>query len=174
MNAKKELIIFGFITGIVLIFFILLAVYITKPDIYTGTDLTFEVSSMFQNFTINSEYDVTFEAGSVEFYVLRDLQGNVIYGKMEKPALGSSGKYFYTSLQSIPAGKWNVEKGGCTIHLTSSQNVTAKVDHVIWLKVLVYISFIIAYLSVWYGLVLIPFQKHLKKIREIEDRIKNQ
>ena len=123
MNGKT--IAFGIWTLIVIIGLIFVGIENTKDQVYTGTKLEFTTGRDIQ---IDAD-NVTFEAASSEFFVLRKTSGETITGISAPRPLGWTGdQYFVAEPQGkgISGGKWLFPLGSATIRITSDKPVTVR------------------------------------------------
>jgi len=117
-------------TVVVLIGVYFFSVNTVDDKVYTGTDLLLNVNTE-RGLSIDSTSRITLQAGSSDFFLLRDLRGETILGTPTEPPLGWDTKlYFVAGPTQIQGGQWLVEDGTATLHLKSDSKIT--VTAVMW------------------------------------------
>lgn len=92
--------------------------------VYAGTDLTLKADTA-RTLTIDAASNITLQAGSPDFFLLRKLSGETIAGKPTEPPLGMDSKtYFVAGPIQIQGGQWLVDNGDTTLRLTSDGKIT--------------------------------------------------
>ena len=85
----------------------------------SGTNLEFEAG---EDRFLDLSQEVGFEAASNGFFVLRKESGEALVAVPAEPPLGwKEETYFTAGPVTISAGRWMIEKGRLTVHLTSDQ-----------------------------------------------------
>lgn len=111
-------------TGLVIVGVVLVSVVAIRDKVYSGTDLNFEVSTL-RVLAVDATSEVTIEAASNEFFLLRKLSGETVVGTPTNPPLGwDYATYYVAGPIKIQGGQWLIQDGAPTIHLTSADKIT--------------------------------------------------
>ena len=113
-------------TVIIIIGAVLLSVNVVKDNVYSGTDLSFKISTQ-RTLSIDTTSEIALQAASSDFFLLRKLSGETVVGTPTEPPLGWEHKTYYVAKPTqIQGGQWLVVEDGdnATLYLTSDSEIT--------------------------------------------------
>jgi len=108
-------------TVVIFIGVVLLSASAVRDRVYTGTDLTFRVSTDDQTLWIDTTSEITLQAASSDTFRLHKLGREVIVGTPTEPPLGCNIETYYVAGPTqILGGEWLVEGGNAILHLSDN------------------------------------------------------
>ena len=119
----------AFLWSVVVLIAVVTVSYLGIKDIeYSGTIITIKANN--RDLQVNTEKDITIEAGSPNFFVLRKESGETVDGIPEKPKIGSTDDiHFYAKPRVVPGGKWILATGTPTVIITSETPIRVQAIH---------------------------------------------
>ena len=173
MKINKDKILFWSWTLLVLVIYIIIIAISTKAKEYNGTNINLTVNSMNDILSLNSDSNSTIQAASSDFFLMRNQNGDIVYGIPGIKPLGWDKKYYFLAGPiTISDGKWIIEQGSFALNLTNIKKMNLLVIQKNWIIALKMIAIFIVTLLVW--VFVIATYNSAKEKSEINKRLEDE